>query len=470
MRRSFWSRLAFWRKRGYEGAARSPRFGDMRAPSTSASAETRLSLVMLRNRHRTLIRDDAHANYAAEQWVEAVIGTGIHPRFTADTDRKAKTIADLWAAWQDRCESTDRLDWLGTLESLAYDVFGGEALVRFRPRRMSDGYAVPLQLQLLEADRLDHYKDDDRTGDIQGVRFNAYGKRVGYWMHPKHPGDRGATLESVLVGASEMLHLYHQTRSEQVRGITRLASVIKALRDAGDYADAEAVKNKIQAALVGVVMGDEDAPMSNDPNDHTVGFAATDADGNVAESFVGGHFYYARGARDVKFNSPTLVANYEEHVKTDLRRASGGMGIPYHMVANDYADVNFAAGKLALGPFSGQTARFRSIVFVRGFCKPVMTRWLDVAVAAGKLPEGEYGVTWSNPIVEALDRVAEADADDSDIRNRLVTRAEIVARRSGRTFAEHVAELALEVKIAAAAGITLDDATARPVKLVQGKT
>ena len=63
----------------------------------------------------------------------------------------------------------------------------GECLVRLRERRVEDGLPVPLQLQVLEPDHLDASKTGDLPNGgfvLQGVEFDALGRRRAYWLYP----------------------------------------------------------------------------------------------------------------------------------------------------------------------------------------------------------------------------------------------------------------------------------------------
>ena len=73
----------------------------------------------------------------------------------------------------------------------------GECFVRMRPRRLEDGLAVPLQLQVLEADFLDATKSGALGAGrlVQGIEFDPVGKRRAYWLHGEHPGDAWGALQ-----------------------------------------------------------------------------------------------------------------------------------------------------------------------------------------------------------------------------------------------------------------------------------
>ena len=123
--------------------------------------------------------------------------------------------------------------------------------MRLRERRVEDGLPVPLQLQVLEADHLDSGKTEElRDGGfvLQGIEFDALGRRRAYWLYPTHPGDGRGALVSHRVPADRVLHLFERLRPGQVRGVPWFAPVMLKLRDLDGYDEAELVRKKIEAA------------------------------------------------------------------------------------------------------------------------------------------------------------------------------------------------------------------------------
>ena len=105
--------------------------------------------------------------------------------------------------------------WLGLSRLIVRSIVeSGEVLVRFRERRVEDGLAVPLQLQLLEPDHLDSSKTEELSNGgyiLQGIEFDALGRRRAYWLFPSHPGEnRGRALVSRPVPARQVLHLFER--------------------------------------------------------------------------------------------------------------------------------------------------------------------------------------------------------------------------------------------------------------------
>ncbi|MCU0939878.1 MAG: phage portal protein, partial [Burkholderiaceae bacterium] len=130
--------------------------------SGSADAELKTSLTALRNRSRQMIRDSGYAKRAQAIVVNNVIGTGVglqaqvlgtrgelHTRVNDDIER-------AWREWSraDACHTGGALAFGDLERALMAEVFAaGEVFVRVHLRRFG-GSAVPLALELVEADRL----------------------------------------------------------------------------------------------------------------------------------------------------------------------------------------------------------------------------------------------------------------------------------------------------------------------------
>jgi lambda family phage portal protein len=206
--------------RSYEGARLGRRTEGWVVAGSSANAEIGTALSRLRDRSRDLVRNNPYATKAVQAVVSNLVGTGILPRARSG-DASINEAADmLWACFAESCDADQLTDFSG-LQALIVRAMAesGECLVRLRERRLEDGLAVPLQLQLLEPDHLDTGKTGDLPGGgfiVQGVEFDPLGRRRAYWMFPVHPGEvamfRRASLTSQPVPATSVLHLFDRLR------------------------------------------------------------------------------------------------------------------------------------------------------------------------------------------------------------------------------------------------------------------
>ena len=314
--------------RGYDGAAKGRRTDGWRAAGTSADTEVANASALLRDRMRDLVRNNPHAAKAISVLVNNVVGSGIIPRAASGNEKLDAEVNRLWALWSARCDADGQLDFLG-LQTLACRqmIETGEVLVRRRPRRASDGLDVPLQLQLLEADMLDGGRNGDLADGgriVQGVEFDAIGRRRAYWLYAQHPGDNAVSLkrriDSLAIPAADILHLYEKQRL-QVRGVPWGAPVMRTLRDLDDWTQAELVRKKTEACVVGIVLG-------ADESDQGIAPSVVDSDGNRVEQFEPGLIAYARGGKDIRFNQPATTAGVGEWMRGQLHIVAAGFRMP----------------------------------------------------------------------------------------------------------------------------------------------
>ncbi|WP_240484746.1 phage portal protein [Pseudoponticoccus marisrubri] len=336
--------------RSYEGAARGRRTDGWHAPGSSADAEIGRAGALLRDRMRDLVRNNPHAAKAVSVLVNNIVGAGIMKRAASGDAALDREVDRLFEIWARGCDADGQFDFYG-LQTLACRemVEAGEVLVRRRPRRSGDGVMPPVQLQLLEADFLDATRNGALGAGqaVQGIEFDALGRRRAYWLFGAHPGDATLSLTggitSRAVPASEIAHVYEKQRT-QARGVPWGAPVIRALRDLDDYEVAEIVRKKTEACVTAIVFGDEEAQQGIAP-------AVVDADGNRVEQFEPGLIAYARGGKDIRFNQPAATGGYGEYKRASLHTISAGFRVPYELLTGDLSQVNYSSIRAGLVEF-----------------------------------------------------------------------------------------------------------------------
>jgi lambda family phage portal protein len=415
--------------RGYDGAAKGRRTDGWRTSATSADAEVAIAGALLRDRMRDLVRNNPHAAKAVSALVNNIVGSGIIPRAASGNEKIDAQANKLWANWSAQCDADGQLDFLG-LQTLACRqmIEAGEVLLRRRPRRPGDGFDVPLQLQLLEADML----DADRNGDlvdggriVQGVEFDPIGRRRAYWLFAQHPGDNSVSLkrriESLAIPASDILHLYEKQRT-QVRGVPWGTPVMRALRDLDDWTQAELVRKKTEACVVGIVLGADETEQGIAPS-------VVDADGNRVEQFEPGLIAYARGGKDIRFNQPATTAGVAEWLQAQLHIVAAGFRMPYELLTGDLSQVNYSSIRAGLVEFRRLIDAVQWQIIIPMLCQPTWNWFTEQAWAAGKLAQPRIPVEWSPPRFEAVDPLKDAMADLLAMRSGTMTLAQAIARQ-----------------------------------------
>ena len=454
--------------RGYEGAARGRQTEGWRAAASSADGEIAVAGALLRDRMRDLVRNNPHAAKAVAVLVNNIIGAGIMPRAATGDDGLDKTVNGLWEDWAGACDADGQLDFYGLQTLVCREmVEAGEVLVRRRRRRADDGLAVPVQLQVLEADFLDASKNGalrDGRQAVQGIEFGSLGRRRAYWLYDTHPGDAGRGLiggggrgrfQSKAVPAAEIAHVYEKQRT-QARGVPWGAPVIRALRDLDDYEVAELVRKKTEACVTAIVLGADEAEQGIAPT-------VVDAEGNHVEQFEPGLIAYARGGKEIRFNQPAATGGYAEYKRASLHTVGAGFRVPYELLTGDLSQVNYSSIRAGLVEFRRMIDAAQWQLFIPMFCAPVWRWFTEAAWAAGHIPEPTVRVEWSPPEFEAVDPQKDAMADLLALRSGTTTLAEAIARK-GRNPEAVLAEIAAMNEKLDQLGIVLDSDPRRVTK------
>jgi lambda family phage portal protein len=427
----------------YEGAGVGRRYdGWTTVTSGSANAEIYAGLVRLRDRSRDLVRNNWAASRAVSVIANNVVGAGIIP----SSDNPAVEQALL--AWADTtaCDA----DGLMTLYGLQAQVMravaeSGECLVLRERRASSERLPLLFQLRVLEGDFIDTLVDGPMPNGgraIQGVEFDARGRRVAYHLFESHPGDQlwtGLRTSSRRVPASEVLHIFRPDRPGQVRGVPWLSPVILKLRDFDEYEDAQLLRQKIAACYTAFVRRPD------------VG-VPVDA-GALGERVEPGMIELLAPGEDVTFGSPPGVDGYADYSRITLREIASGIGLTYEALTGDLSQVNFSSARMGWLEFQRSIDHWREHVLMPMFLARV-TDWILESAELQGLATGA-SIRWTPPRREMINPVDEIKAAQDAIRAGLTSRREEI-RKLGRDPEEVYREIARDNAETDRLGLVLD--------------
>lgn len=344
----------------------------------------------LRIKSRDLVRRNAWAQAALDAFVANAVGTGIKPQSLSDDEQFKADVQALWRDWTEEADAAGQTDFYG-LQALACRSMleGGECLIRLRPRRVEDGLAVPLQLQLLESEHLPiHLNTDLPSGNAvrSGIEFDALGRRVAYHLYRSHPEDGRLApmsgqggMETVRVDAREVIHLYRVLRPGQIRGEPWLSRALVKLNELDQYDDAELVRKKTAAMFAGFVT-------RASPEDNLMGEGNADAEGIALAGLEPGTLQILEPGEDIKFSDPADVGgSYSEFLRTQFRAVAAAIGITYEQLTGDLTGVNYSSIRAGMLEFRRRCEMVQHGVLVHQMCRPVWAAWMKQAVLAGVL-------------------------------------------------------------------------------------
>jgi lambda family phage portal protein len=423
--------------RAYEGAKSGRRTDGWITAGNSANAEIASAGSRLRDRARDITRNNAYGRKAKRVFSDNFIGTGIIPQARTGSDRLNKQIMAAWENWTHMADAEGDCDFYGLQALIVRSIYeSGECFVRYRDRFADDGMAVPMQLQVLEADFLDTTRNVEAGANYirQGIEFDPKGRRVAYWMWPYHPGESMPVrprFQSVRIPADQILHIYEKDRPGQIRGVTAFAAVLMRMRDLDDYEDAELLRKKIESCFTAFVIqnsGSEGPLLGNVAAQSSESGTGQNQPKRV-EQFRPGMIEYLKPGEDVRFGSPTSDANYIAYMRNQLHAVAAGLGVTYEQLTGDLSQVNYSSLRAGLLEFRRMVETLRWQVFIPMFCMPVWRRFVDRAYVAGKIARVEYGVNWTAPKFEMIDPLKDAQADTMMMRNGTLTLRNAIASR-----------------------------------------
>ena len=423
----------------YDGATPGRRTRGWYSSSADANVELMGSLVWLRNRSRDLVRNNGYATNVVGQLVDNVVGTGIVPQAKTGDPKLDLLIDGEWPYFVEQCDTPQRMDFYGMQQLVVRTAAeSGESIVRYRPRLERDNLRVPLQLQILESDFLDHARTMGTLNGhvLQGVEFDLIGRRIAYWLYTYHPGGllilnpRGGIISQPFP-ANQILHTYRVLRPGQVRGVPWLAPVMMALRDLDDYKDAERTRKKIEACVVAFVEqadGVAGAPFGINK------FTAPGPEGHQIESFEPGMVEYMKPGQKANFNNPAATRGFREYTVTELQGIMAGLSVPYELGANDMSQTTYSSWRGGQLGFRNTIEAYRWITLIPCFCMPVRRRFIDTLILQGKISEKAannpkirlYNTQWTAPRFESVDPLKDIQARLKEIRTGLVTLPEAI--------------------------------------------
>lgn len=422
-------------QRAYEAA--SPRDPwRPRRRGASPSADHAADAAVLRAKARSLVQNVPYMRAGLDGLVAETIGTGIT---TYATGSQKERIDELWEAWCKVCDADGRVDWNG-MQALADRAMeqDGEVLIRLRPRLATDGLPVPLQLQLLEIDFLDTARmSGANSGNriINGVEFDALGRKAAFWLFDEHPGELGVLrasgrTQSRRIPAENIIHLFNPERPGQGRGITRMAPVINRVRDLTLYEDAE-IARKNQEARLGVVVSGDPSTMANPTSYGTAADPSKAAQtGDLGQLPSGGILQLPAGV-NVTTIAPTPAPGHVQYVKLQLHLIAAGWGVPYEIMTGDVSEVNFSSARVRIINFRRQVEQTQWLCLVPNLIGRVRNAFIDAAELAGLLPAraDNRACEHSTPKWDYVNPNDDANAELSLICGGLLTPSESLRRR-----------------------------------------
>lgn len=420
-----------------ESAMRSRRLAAWVPPVRNINAHVAADGELTLRRAREIVLSSPIAANACEAFVANAVGTGIHPSPEVEDESVKRRIQDLWAAWTDEADADGTTDFEGLQALVARELFvAGECFVRLRPRRPDDGLAVPLQLQLLQAEMLPLWKTETASNGNAvrcGIEFDAIGRRVAYWFLRRHPGDATDRTTSpdqfVRVPADQVLHVRKPLEAGQLRGLSYITPALVRLHQLDQYMDAQVERQKTAALFVGFIV-------KNAPDDALMNeVQGEDGDGIARAPLQPGTMQVLLPGEDIRFSNPAGVgSDFDPFLTWVNMEIACALGQPYATATGDLRKANYSSIRAGLVEFRRRMEQLQHAVFVWQLCRPVWRRWMTDAALAGALdlpgfrrdPRSWLKVKWIPTRWEWVDPLKDRQAEKLAVDAGFKSRSDVV--------------------------------------------
>ncbi len=360
----------------YDGA-KTTRFTDHWMPRIGdADSDTLDDLEMLRARSSDLARNDGHAAGILETEVSNVVGTGFKAEPTIDfkalkiSPERAEEIGDemqrVWRLWQPWADVSNRLDFRDMEQLVFRSILERGDVFLIRKTKTDNRRPLSFCWQVIEADRVDTPTMITRDFDLPdghqlsaGIETDRNGEPVFYYVLKNHPGSdsfsfafqnaREKDFERIPAfddqGRPNVIHLFHQKRPGQTRGVPFFAPVLLYFQNLADWMDAELVAQRL-AACFGLIFNKDTA--GGDATVRPTGITLTDTEGRNIEDIQPGMIAntFDTGVTQVKSERPGDL--FDPFFSRVIRIMCAGVGLPYELVAKDFSESNYSNMRAAL--------------------------------------------------------------------------------------------------------------------------
>jgi len=437
--------------RQFEAGTRGRRTSGWHTTAGDADSNNQRGQALVRQRARDLRQNNPFAERGISAIASNMVGYGIVPDPQGRARMKRRALA-MWKQWAETtaCDFDGLCNIYG-LQHLAAQAVPESGAV-FLHRVWTPGQnLMNFQIKLLEMDYLDQEKNwanADGSYVVQGIQYNAAGRRQGYWMFPQHPGGQvrsiSASLASVLVPAEDIAHVFLRKRPGQTNGYSWLAPVMLGMRNYDEMSDALIEQAKVAACFAAIIQSDD---VSGGPGTQAPA---------LIERLEPGMIERVGAGEAVTFGNPPTFNGYDSYSKQSLRATSVGLGIPYEVLTGDLNGVSFTSGRMGWLEFGRNIDIWRWHMLVPQMCE-VVWRWFNEAAAV--MPGGweePVACGWVAPRRDLIDPTKELDALKAEMRIGALSYTGMLKERGINDTAAHIQQIEEDNAALDAAGIVLD--------------
>lgn len=483
---------------GYDGGGASRTSGVLKAWNpikSSAKSDINAHLDILRSRAADQVINTPIGSAAIATTTQYTVGAGLkvfpkikykmlnmEPDEAEEWNKKASAEFDLWASSK-LCDIRKRNNFYD-IQEILYKAYmtDGDSFALFR-RGYNENMPYTLRIQAIEGNRVSNPMGQDYYGItgplsvemlapngvnkiVNGVEVDKDGAVEAYWISNKVPYDpveinRATNWTRIaafgqLVGKPNVLHICHDERPEQYRGVPYLAPVLTALKQVSRYADAELVAAIMRSFFTLFFTSTGNSSVAGDISG-VLGASTYEGEGADPQEPVVNASEYHLGPGTINALPKNIdvksvgvdggQATFDSFVTQFVKQISASLNIPYEVLMKSFTS-SYSASRAALLQ-AWEQFKLRRAWFTRDFCQPVYEMWLVEAVATGRLEAPGFfsdsairfaysNAEWYGPSMSILDPIKDVNGAALRIQYGLSTPEREAAEMTGSDFYENL--------------------------------
>lgn len=417
-------------------------------------------LVRLRARSRKLVRINENGKRAITLFKTNIVGPdGVRIQAQSRSLRNGKESLDMPAndaiekAFMDWCDA--HCDWKRQQSfieqqnlAISNAVQDGEFLFRKHYGKSAGKYGF--QLQAIDPELLDTQKNmPTKAGEIRlGIEYDKNDRVIRYWFREKNFNGDYNSGRTYSIDAKYIIHGFIPEWPDQSRGIPWMHAGLETAKHLEKYNEAAIVASRAKAGAMGFLKSTDgkEAYTGEESGEDTYdeGVTLDQMDAGTIKDI---------GDRDFANWDPKYPHEmYDPFIKSSLRRIAAAVGVSYHALSMDLADVNYSS--IRAGVLEDREV-FKGIQnwFIRTLVRPVYQEWLLMAYTMGQIKVGQTSL--SRPVEQYMpanyqprrwawvDPQKDGEANKLAIEQRLKSRSQII-REAGDDPESVWAEIARE--------------------------
>lgn len=339
---------------------------------------------------------------------------------------------------------------------------------------------------ILDPDRIDTPPDQVGKEDVfEGKKLDEHGRMVGFWVSKKHPSEGMTSTDDIGYtyvpretpwGRAIGFHFFQKTRGGQMRGVTKLTTILRRTGQLDTLDDSQVGAAILQQVLANYIQTSASAETVAENLAPAAGIARGGVSWDQKLDYYDKAKIRIGGTRiPVMPEGDKIVMEAVDRSNSDptafrnnfLREFASAIGISFEQLSQNFSDANYSAARAALleiwrGVISLRkffTAHVAKLIYSAVIEEAIFKKRIELPPNAPSFQENRAAYTacaWTGPGMGWIDPQKEANALKTMLEIKMKSRTVAAGEMDGSDIEETFDNIEEERRMADERGFTLD--------------